>query len=230
MLGLETSMTRLDSETNSASPAKASEAQPASLRERKKERQRAELLRIGAELFRTRGYEEARMEDIAAQAEVSAKTVYNYFPSKQRLLVEFLNQDRLQQRDTYERVVMRPPADPAEALAQLILADVGDVRTVEDKRLWRELLAAATRGHDGPDDDFVRNQEMFTSYIEQLLRHFVQSGALSKTLAVRVAAEIVYALNAYDFREYCASAEMTADDLMIRARKQMRTLVSNWKL
>jgi AcrR family transcriptional regulator len=200
-----------------------------SLRERKKERQRTDLLRVGAELFRKNGYDQTRMEDIAAQAEVSPKTIYNYFPSKEKLLVALLDSDRMQQREAYERVVRSPPKDPAEALARLILADVGDVSSDGDKRLWRELLAAATRGHDRANDDFDLNRQMFTTYIERLIRHFVATGALATSLPVRMAAEVIYAVNAYDFREYCAAEHMTQENLLARARKQMRVLLNSWR-
>lgn len=218
----------LSAEKVGARTTQESQASGPSLRERKKEKQRAELLKCGAELFRLKGYDESRMEDIAALAEVSSKTVYNYFPSKERLLIELLNQDRLLQREAYERATTHPPRDPAEALAALIRADVGEVRSREDKRLWRELLAAATRNHDRAGDEFEENRKMFTTYIERLLRHFVSTGTLSKSLPIRMAADIIYAVNAYDFREFCAAEDMTPEDVFARARKQMKTLVNSW--
>jgi len=201
---------------------------PASLRERKKKRQHADLLRIAIRLFRQHGYEQTRMEDIAARASVSTKTVYNYFPTKQQLLIAFLDEDRVRMKAAYEKVVRYPPDNPAEALALLIRADVGYVRTVEDKRLWREMLGAATQGHDRAEDEFDSNRRMFTMYIEQLLRHYISVGLLSPEIKLAAAVDIVYAVNAYDFREFCADEHMTPDDLLARAEEQMRVLVSNW--
>src|SRR3546814_3822764 len=135
---------------------------PTPLRVRKKQQQNADLLRIAVKLFRRRGYEQTRMEDIAVQASVSTKTVYNYFPTKQQLLIALLNQDRVRMQMAYEKVVSHPPDDPAEALALLIRADVGYVRSVEDKRLWREMLGAATQAHD--------RSEEHTSELQSLMR------------------------------------------------------------
>lgn len=168
------------------------------------------------------------MEDIAARASVSTKTVYNYFPTKQQLLIAFLDQDRVRMKAAYEKVVQYPPENPAEALALLIRADVGYVRTVEDKRLWREMLGAATQGHDRAEDEFDSNRRMFTMYIEQLLRHYISVGRLSPEIKLAAAVDIVYAVNAYDFREFCADEHMTPDDLLARAEEQMKVLVSNW--
>jgi AcrR family transcriptional regulator len=59
------------------------------LRERKKARLRRELLEIALELFRERGYDATRVRDIAARAEVSEGTFFNYFKTKDALLDEF---------------------------------------------------------------------------------------------------------------------------------------------
>lgn len=200
-----------------------------SLRTRKKEAQQRALLDAAATLFRRRGYEATRMEDVAAHAEVSTKTVYNYFPTKQALVVGLLDRDRDRLRGDYERVLRAPPSDPAEGLAALIRADVGDVETEADKRLWRELLAAATRGHRQVLDDFESNRRDFTSYIERLLQGYIDRGRLSSTLPLEVAVDIVYAVNAFDFREYCAARRMKPADVLAQARRQMKLLVEGWR-
>ena len=196
---------------------------------RKKEAQERALLDAAADLFRRCGYEATRMEDVAAHADVSTKTVYNYFPTKQGLIVGLLNRDRDRLRDDYERVLRAPPSDPAEGLAALIRADVGDVESEADKRLWRELLAVATRGHQQVLDDFESNRRDFTSYIERLLRTYVAKGELTAGLPVEVAVDIIYAVNAFDFREYCAAKRMKPADVLAQARRQMRLLVDGWR-
>lgn len=200
-----------------------------SLRARKKETQQRLLLDAAAELFRRQGYEATRVEDVAAYAEVSTKTVYNYFPTKQGLIIGLLNRDRERLRGDYERVLEAPPDDPAEGLAALIRADVGDVETSADKRLWRDLLAAATRGHSHARDDFESNRRHFTRYIARLLQHYIERGALSRELPLDVAVDLVYAVNAFDFREFCAAEGMTPADLLVQARRQMQALLEGWR-
>lgn len=200
-----------------------------SLRARKKLQQRSDLLRIAAELFRERGYEDTRIEDIAIHADVSTKTVYNYFPTKQTILIGLLSEDRRNLRSAYEAVVRNPPDDVSEGLALLIRADVGDVRSEDDKKLWRELLAAETRAHAHTEDEFESNRKIFVGYVEQLLTHYRKQGKLSTKLSIPIAAEMVYAINAYDFRQYCAEPTATPAKLLNWARQQMRYLVSSWR-
>jgi len=199
-----------------------------SLRARKKHLQQELLLDAAAQLFRGRGFEATRIEDIAALAGVSAKTVYNYFPGKEQLIVGLLVRDRERLVDDYEGVLRQPPADPAAGLAALVRADVGDVRSAQDKRLWRELLAAETRGHERSRDGFGRNRQVFTGYVGRLLRHYVRARALSPALPVAVTADLVYAINAFDFREYCAAPSMTPATVERRARRQARVLLQGW--
>ena len=49
---------------------------------------RQRILKASRQLFSIKGYEETTMEDVAARAEVSKATLYNYFPGKDSLLME----------------------------------------------------------------------------------------------------------------------------------------------
>jgi AcrR family transcriptional regulator len=60
-----------------------------SLRERNKARITQRIINSASELFRTFGYEQTTMDAIAERAEVSRGTLFNYFASKQALLLPF---------------------------------------------------------------------------------------------------------------------------------------------
>lgn len=57
------------------------------LRERNKQRVTQRIVAAAMELFKARGCEQTTMDDIADKAEISRATLFNYFPSKDALLL-----------------------------------------------------------------------------------------------------------------------------------------------
>jgi len=60
-----------------------------SLREKKKRRQREEIIANAISLFRESSFESTRVREIAERCEISEATFFNYFPSKDAVLGEW---------------------------------------------------------------------------------------------------------------------------------------------
>jgi AcrR family transcriptional regulator len=60
------------------------------LRERNRQRTYERIVQAAAELFRAHGFDATTMDDIAAHAEVSRATLFNYFGTKDSLLLPFI--------------------------------------------------------------------------------------------------------------------------------------------
>jgi AcrR family transcriptional regulator len=56
------------------------------LRERKKQRTRETIARVALQLFEERGYQATTLDDIAEAADVSTRTIFSYYPSKEDIL------------------------------------------------------------------------------------------------------------------------------------------------
>ncbi|GIG61276.1 TetR family transcriptional regulator [Longispora fulva] len=83
----------------------------ASLRERKKQRTREALVDAAFDLFQRKGYEAATVDEIADSVEVSARTFFRYFESKDDLLLSIQEQqfallfDLIRARPAHEAVL-----------------------------------------------------------------------------------------------------------------------------
>jgi len=110
-----------------ASTEAAGEAR-ASLRERKKLATRRSLRRVTLALVAERGFSHVTVEDIAEAAEVSPRTFFNYFPTKEAALFG-ADPDRL--TALRERVAHSAPGEPALTALRLVMAS--DAQAVADE-------------------------------------------------------------------------------------------------
>ncbi len=100
----------------------------ASLRERKKLATRRSLRRIALDLIAERGFAHVTVEDIAEAAEVSPRTFFNYFPSKEAALYG-ADPDRV--AALRERVVHQAPGEPVLDALRMVM--VNEAQTVADE-------------------------------------------------------------------------------------------------
>jgi len=106
----------------------------AGLRERKKARTRRLIADSAARLFAEHGYENVAVSDVARDAEVAEQTVYNYFPTKERLVTD---RDEQIQEQLTELIRSRPPGvTPAAAIREFVLKSVTGIRSIPADQ-WR---------------------------------------------------------------------------------------------
>ncbi len=97
-------------------------------RERKKQQTRDDLVVAAVRLFAERGFDETTTEDIAEAADVSQRTFFRHFPSKEAVLY---GDDRAGELAFRDAIVAHPAGDPpvvavAAALSALTASYAGD--------------------------------------------------------------------------------------------------------
>ena len=107
--------------TAASTPAVTGAPEPlASLRQRKKLATRRQLRRAALDLVAERGLADVTVEDIAEAADVSPRTFFNYFPSKEAAL---FGGDPDRAAVLRERIASQAPGEPALDVLRGILAD-----------------------------------------------------------------------------------------------------------
>jgi AcrR family transcriptional regulator len=96
------------------------------LREEKKARTRRLIADTAARLFAERGYERVAVSEIARAAEVAEATLYNYFPTKEQLVLD--REEQIQ--DELSDLIRSRPAgtSPAAAVRDFVLQTVAAIR------------------------------------------------------------------------------------------------------
>ena len=112
------------------------------LRERKKRRMRQQLSDTATEMFLERGFDAVRVAEIAEACGVSEKTVFNYFPTKESLILDRLESTMASLRTGLaERGV-----PPVEAALRILASELGAMTSwLAAQQDWVQAAAAIRR-------------------------------------------------------------------------------------
>jgi AcrR family transcriptional regulator len=80
-----------------------------------------QILDVAASLFRERGYQGMRMDDLAAAVTLNKGTLYHYFPSKAELLYRIYRDTAL---EFLQRIRLHPADAPADEAIRMLIQDI----------------------------------------------------------------------------------------------------------
>ncbi len=139
---------------------------PVGLRERKKQQTRELIAETARRLFAERGFDRVTVAEIAATAEVSEQTVFNYFPRKEDLVYWRLGAF---EEELLAAVRNRKPGESALAgFRRFLLAQRGLLGRVDEDA--REQLTALTRTITESPALLAREEQILSRYTASLAR------------------------------------------------------------
>ncbi len=151
------------------------------------------ILECAARLFRERGYDPVRIEDIAAEARMSPGTVYNHFQTKGDVLLAIVTMEVEEVLAEGEKVLADPPGGVAEALNRLIGGYYRHSLIYLSKAMWRTAMAHSIAA---PDSAFSRRYTgldlRLTDQICALVADLQARGHLRPEIAARTMGEMVF--------------------------------------
>jgi len=163
------------------------------LRERQKADRTRRILEAASTLFRAQGYDAVRIEDIAAAAEVSAGTCYNYFSTKGDLLLAIVSMEVEEVVDAGRALVDAPPPDIAEALGGLIRLYYDHSLHYLSKEMWRKAMAFSIEAPDTPfSRHYTQLDAMLAAQVCDLLSELKRRGLARADLDPRAMGQVVF--------------------------------------
>ena len=145
---------------------------PVSLRERKKLATRRELRRVALRMIAERGYSNVTVEEIAEAANVSPRTFFNYFPTKEAAL---FGADPELAEATREAIVHQSPGEPVVTVLRAVMTNQAKTVVNEFAELGGEPLEWVARMRASRTDPHLH------------AAHRAQMAAIERSLAEAIA-------------------------------------------
>lgn len=200
------------------------------LRERQKADRTRRILEAASSLFRAQGYDAVRIEDIAAAADVSAGTCYNYFSTKGDILLAIVAMEVEEVIEAGHEVVADPSPDVAEALDRLIRIYYGHSLLYLTKELWRRAIALTVEAPETPfSQRYLALDQLLIGQVSDLVAALQSRRLVRGDVDPGVLGRIVFNQLNQHFVEFVTQDPMPLADLhriSRRATDQLAVLMS----
>jgi TetR/AcrR family fatty acid metabolism transcriptional regulator len=138
-----------------------------------KEDKRDAIREAGIRVFSAKGFHEARADEIAQAAGVAVGTIYNYFKSKEDILLDIFAIEFAERRRFYEE--LRRGGLPVVEQLRRILAQ-HFARLSQKQELMQVLLRERFEAKAGFREQLTQLYREMTGYVEELIRQGVAEG------------------------------------------------------
>jgi AcrR family transcriptional regulator len=196
------------------------------LRAKHKADRHRRILEAAAELFREAGYEGAKIEAIASEAEVSVGTIYNYYQNKGDILVAIVSMEVDEVLNAGRGVVVEPPRNVGDAIDTLIGIYVEHSQSYLSKEMWRQAMAISTQQPDSPfGRTYSALDRALTDQICALIARLSELGLVRVGIDGRAVGELVFNNMNMMFIEFVKRDAATIAELRAAIRRQNTVLV-----
>lgn len=143
------------------------------------------------------------MQQIADEAELAVGTLYNYYPSKNDLLIGIFGEQmqQLQQVDFRHILRLLKTASRAEEVLRSFVEPLVGQVAILTKENWREIIAALFSARSKMDQLVQLDMEAI-EYVALALKVLQRKGLLRSDLRPEAMAETLYAIAAVQLLKY----------------------------
>lgn len=194
-------------------------------RERGKGQRKLRILQAASDEFKKNGFEKSRIDEIAKRANVAAGTVYNYFPTKDLLLLELVAYHREHSPKALTHLLSTPPHDAVEAFVSFYAIMGEESLRYLDKPLWRHALAAFTVGswYEMTEKRW-RHESELVAYQVSILKLLQHAGVVPMALDTNATVEIIHACGFFWWNQFLVQDDFTFDMYLKQIRRNVEFL------
>ena len=199
----------------------------AGLRAKHKIDRNSRIVDSASGLFRREGYEGARIEEIAAKAEVSVGTIYNYYRNKGDILVAIVSMEVHEVLAAGQRLVQKPPKNVEKAVDALIATYIDHSLVYLSKEMWRQAMATSTQQPDSPfGKTYTALDRDLADQTCALIAKLQELGLVRNDIDGRGVGEMIFNNMNMMFIEFIKHENISIKELRGNIRRQNKTLVS----
>ncbi|OBY24898.1 hypothetical protein A9D60_23260 [Leisingera sp. JC1] len=182
------------------------------MRSHKKAKRRGAILQEARSLFAEQGVDATTMADIAKTVGVSTPTVFNYFGSKDGILIALITEGAQEARDNSKVLAPRTDDNFTSILMTLFMDISVETLEIASKRIWRYAEAASIRH---PITELAQSFQQVNDALLDLIEVIVSSYTLTLHDRThgdpRQVAQIFYDVWTLTFQDLIRSPEMTIE-------------------
>ncbi len=193
-----------------------------SLRKRQKLDRSKRILEVARTRFQNEGYGTVTIESIAAEAGVSAVTVYNYYETKANLLLALVKESDVRLIAQLNCLIDELPVDIRDAVADFGRIMRSHAMTYLAKSTWREVLAASILeggkqfGHTYRDLD-----RALIELMSFLVKAYQRRGTLSRQVDADTLADTLFEMQNIRFFLFISDENQTEEDASAHFRRDV---------
>jgi AcrR family transcriptional regulator len=199
------------------------------LRQKKRAKTQAAILRATAALITKKGFTRTSVEDIARRAQIGVGTVYNYFGSKNALLLALMQRDTEELLKEGEAVLTQPGEKAESVLAQLFWIYARGFLGRYERKMLSEIFAVAFYQPEELGRELTRLDYQLMAQVGRLIEKLQRDGKLKESLPVQQAALVLYAAFAIAVMMYLQYAEMSLESVRAQIASSIELILGDWK-
>ena len=183
------------------------------LREKKKSARKDRIFSAAVDLFNKQGFSNTSMQDIAEKASLAVGTLYNYFPSKNDLLLDIM-QEEMEITITGDDALFNVNLQNHDAkdIIKSLLRKIFNVPLLINKESMKEIFIAIFSTDEHMKKGMILDIELMKAF-QKLLERFQKNNMINPELNSNNATKIFYSILLVQMMMYLFDPEFDNEKL-----------------